>query len=67
MLLPLYILFVKLREESPPNKKGLKANLQQQIQILSLIVALLQELPPSERWICENEKKNEMARMSYTR
>ena len=57
MLLPLYILFVKLREESPPNKKGLRTNLQQQIQILSLIVALLQELPPSERWICEDEKR----------
>ena len=57
MLLPLFILFKKLQGESTSNKRTLRSNLQQQIQILALIVALLRVLPASERWICEDEKR----------
>lgn len=57
MLLPLYILFTKLRQDSPQSHKAIRANLQQQSQILSLLITLLHELPSSERWIREDETR----------
>lgn len=57
MLLPLYILFTKLRQDSPQSQKAIRANLQQQSQILSLLITLLHELPSSERWIREDETR----------